>query len=58
MNWEQFIIINMMAIMVMLGVFMVWLKGDIKHLEDRHASDIKRLEDRFEAKLESKIKRS
>ena len=52
MNWEQIIAMNAPVITVMIGLF-VWLRHDIAKV----ARDLNRLEDRFEAKLESEIRR-
>lgn len=57
MNWEQILAINAPVITVMIGLFIVWLRDDMKCLEDEVKSDMKRLEDRLEAKVSSDIGR-
>ncbi len=44
MNWEQIIAMNAPVITVVVGLF-VWLRNDIKRLEDR----FERLEDKIDA---------
>ncbi len=61
MTWEQIIAANAPVITVVIGLF-VWLRADIRRLEDKLEGDIKRLEDklsgdirRVEDKLENKL---
>ena len=67
MTWEQIIAANAPVITVVIGLF-VWLRadirrledkleGDIKRLEDKLSGDIRRVEDKLENKLESESKR-
>lgn len=35
MNWEQIIAMNAPSIIVMFGLFIVWLRDDMKRLEDK-----------------------
>ncbi len=59
MNWEQIIAMNAPVITVVVDLF-VWLRNDIKRLEDRFegklGSNIKRLEDRLE-RVEDRFER-
>ncbi len=50
MNWEQIIAMNAPVITVVIGLF-VWLRTDIKRLEDRLGGEIRRLENKFESEI-------
>ena len=55
MNWEQIIAMNAPVITVMIGLLILWLRGDItkvandlNRLEDKFDRDLKRLEDKMD----------